>query len=118
MQTVQSTEAKKVITVRTAAFQAADEGGSAAIETVAVPGAVGKSSFVGAELTKSDRPDAYGCEDRISGGRGMGNGENFTKYIERWQPFGCCDGCLARGRGRGLRAETTGRSDDRQGRCA
>ena len=82
IQTVQSSEAKKVITVRTAAFQAADEGGSAAVETVAAPGAVGKSSFVGAELTKSDRPELTAAKIVISGGRGMGNGENFTKYIE------------------------------------
>lgn len=82
VQTVQSTEAKKIITVRTAAFAAAGEGGSAAIEAVAAAAAIGKSSFVGAELTKSDRPELTAAKIVISGGRGMGNGENFTKYIE------------------------------------
>ena len=82
IQTVQSSEATKVITVRTSAFPSAGEGGSAAIETVAVPAAVGTSSFISAELTKNDRPELTSAKIIISGGRGMGNGENFTKYIE------------------------------------
>jgi electron transfer flavoprotein alpha subunit len=82
VQTVQSAEAKKVITVRTAAFAAADEGGSAALEDITPPPALGLSSFVGAELTKSDRPELTAAKIIISGGRGMGNGENFKKYIE------------------------------------
>lgn len=82
IQTVQSAEAKKVITVRTAAFPAAAEGGSAAVESVAVPAAVGGSKFESAELTKSDRPELTSAKIIVSGGRGMGNGENFTKYIE------------------------------------
>jgi electron transfer flavoprotein alpha subunit len=82
IQTVQSPEAKRVITVRTAAFAAAGEGGSAATESVSAAPAVGLSSFVGAELTKSDRPELTAAKVVISGGRGMGNGENFTKYIE------------------------------------
>jgi electron transfer flavoprotein alpha subunit len=82
IQTVQSTEKTKVITIRTAAFQAVGEGGSAPVETVAVPSAVGASTFEKAELTKSDRPELTSARIIISGGRGMGNGENFTKYIE------------------------------------
>ncbi|MEQ1651217.1 MAG: FAD-binding protein [Hyphomicrobium sp.] len=82
IQTVQSSEAKKVITVRTSAFPAPSEGGSAAIENVAAPGAIGSSSFESAELTKSDRPELTSAKIIISGGRGMGNGENFAKYIE------------------------------------
>lgn len=82
LQTVQSPEAKKVITVRTAAFAAQPEGGSAPIESVSAAPAVGISSFVGAELTKSDRPELTAAKIVISGGRGMGNGENFKKYIE------------------------------------
>ena len=82
IQTVQSAEAKKVITVRTSAFKDAAAGGSAAIESVNVPGPVGLSSFEGAELTKSDRPELTSAKIIISGGRGMANGENFTKYIE------------------------------------
>lgn len=82
IQTVQSAEAKKVITVRTAAFQPVPDGGSAPIETIAVPAATGKSAFEKAELTKSDRPELTSAKIIVSGGRGMGNGENFTKYIE------------------------------------
>ena len=82
VQTVQSPEAKKVITVRTASFAAAPEGGSAAIESVTAASPVGLSAFVGAELTKSDRPELTAARIVISGGRGMGNGENFKTYIE------------------------------------
>lgn len=82
IQTVQSPEAKKVITVRTAAFAAQPEGGSAPIESVAAAPTSGISSFVGAELTKSDRPELTAAKIIISGGRGMGNGENFKTYIE------------------------------------
>jgi electron transfer flavoprotein alpha subunit len=82
IQTVQSAEKTKVITVRTSAFPAVGEGGSAAVEAVAAPAAVGVSTFEKAELTKSDRPELTSARIIISGGRGMGNGENFTKYIE------------------------------------
>ncbi|MGQ0457300.1 MAG: electron transfer flavoprotein subunit alpha/FixB family protein [Hyphomicrobium sp.] len=82
IQTVQSAEKIKVITVRTAAFAVAPDGGSAPIESVAVPAAVGASTFERAELTKSDRPELTSAKIIISGGRGMGNGENFAKYIE------------------------------------
>lgn len=80
--TVQSKDAVKVITVRGTAFEAAaNEGGSASIETVAEGGDAGLSSFVGQELTKSDRPELTSADIVISGGRGMGNGENF-KILE------------------------------------
>jgi electron transfer flavoprotein alpha subunit len=82
IQTVQSAEATKVITVRTAAFAAMPDGGSAAIETISPPATVGISTFQNAELTKSDRPELTSAKIIISGGRGMGNGENFAKYIE------------------------------------
>jgi electron transfer flavoprotein alpha subunit len=82
VQTVQSPEAIKVITVRTAAFPAAAEGGSAAIEKISAPAAVGVSMFEKAELSNSDRPELTSAKIIISGGRGMGNGENFAKYIE------------------------------------
>ncbi len=82
VQTVQCTEPKKVVTIRTAAFQAAPEAGSAAVETANAPDPLGLSSFTGAELTKSDRPELTAAKIVISGGRGMGNGENFKKYIE------------------------------------
>jgi electron transfer flavoprotein alpha subunit len=82
IQTVKSTDAKKVITVRTAAFQAAGDGGSAAIEPAAAAADPALSSFVGEELSKSDRPELTSAKVIISGGRAMQNRENFTKYIE------------------------------------
>lgn len=82
IQTVQTSDAKKVITVRITAFAAAGEGGSAAVEAVTMPAPVGKSSFAGAELTKSDRPELTSAKIIVSGGRGMQSGENFAKYIE------------------------------------
>jgi len=76
--TVQSSASKKVITVRTTGFDpAAAEGGSAAIESVATVTDAGTSSFVKNELAKTDRPELASAEIVISGGRGMGNGENF-----------------------------------------
>jgi len=82
IQTVKSAESKKVITVRTASFAAAGEGGSAAIESIAAPAPLGLSSFEGAELSKSDRPELTSARIIISGGRGIGNAENFKTYIE------------------------------------
>ena len=82
IQTVKSTDAKKVITVRTSTFQAASAGGSASIETVAAAADPALSSFVGEELSKSDRPELTSAKIIISGGRAMQNRENFTKYIE------------------------------------
>ncbi|CAM5186583.1 Electron transfer flavoprotein, alpha subunit OS=Castellaniella defragrans (strain DSM / CCUG 39792 / 65Phen) OX=1437824 GN=BN940_07236 PE=3 SV=1 [Castellaniella denitrificans] len=76
--TVQSADAKKVITVRTTAFDpAAATGGSAAVETIEAVGDSGKSSFVGRELAKSDRPDLTAATVVVSGGRGLGSAENF-----------------------------------------
>ena len=82
IQTVQSSDKKKVITVRTASFQAAGEGGSATIENAEGAGDPGLSSFVGEELSKSDRPELTAARVIISGGRAMANKENFAKYIE------------------------------------
>ena len=76
--TVQSSDTIKVITVRGTGFDpAAAEGGSAAIEATAIVKASAISAFVSEELAKSDRPDLAAAEIVISGGRGMGNGENF-----------------------------------------
>jgi electron transfer flavoprotein alpha subunit len=82
VQTVKSAEPKKVITVRTASFAAAGQGGTAAIESISAPAPVGLSEFVGAELSKSDRPELTSARIIISGGRGIGNAENFKTYIE------------------------------------
>ncbi len=82
IQTVKSTDAKKVITVRTASFAAAGEGGSAPIEKVSAPAAAGLSVFERNELSKTERPELTSAKIVISGGRGMQAGENFAKYIE------------------------------------
>ena len=82
VQTVNSTESKKVVTVRTASFAAAGEGGPAPIESIPAPAAVGLSAFESAELSKSDRPELTSARIIISGGRGIGNAENFKTYIE------------------------------------
>jgi electron transfer flavoprotein alpha subunit len=82
VQTVQSPEAKKVVTVRISAFPSAPEGGSASVEAVAVPAAVGLSAFDKAELTMSDRPELASARIIISGGRGLQSGENFKKLLE------------------------------------
>jgi electron transfer flavoprotein alpha subunit len=82
IQTVKSRDAKKVITVRTASFQAAAAGGSAPVEAVAAPADPGISGFVGEELSKSERPELTSAKIIISGGRAMQSRDNFTKYIE------------------------------------
>ena len=79
--TVQSSDPVKVITVRGTAFDAAGSGGSAAVEQVAAVGDSGKSSFVGRELAKSDRPELTAAKIIVSGGRGIGSAENF-KLLE------------------------------------
>lgn len=75
--TVQSEDAIKVITVRGTGFDAVAADGSAAVESLDNAQDAGKSAFVGEELAKSDRPELTAAKVVISGGRGMGNGENF-----------------------------------------
>ena len=76
--TVQSSDAKKVITVRTTAFDGVpEEGGSATVEAVAAAHDAGLSSFIGEEVAVSDRPELTAASVVISGGRGMQNGDNF-----------------------------------------
>ena len=82
VQTVQSSDAKKVITVRTAAFKATGAGGSAPVEDIAAPGASAKSGYVGAELARSERPELTAARIVISGGRAFQSAENFKKYLE------------------------------------
>jgi electron transfer flavoprotein alpha subunit len=83
IQTVKSTDAKKVITVRTSTFPATPAGASAApVEDASAATDPGISSFVGEELSKSDRPELTSAKIIISGGRAMQSRENFTKYIE------------------------------------
>ena len=80
--TVQSTDPVKVITVRGTGFDAAAAtGGSAAVETVAAVADSGKSSFVGSELSKSDRPELTAAKIIVSGGRALGSSEKFDEVI-------------------------------------
>jgi len=79
MATVKSSDSIKAITVRATAFEAAaQEGGSASVEDVASSGGSGLSSFIGRELTESERPELTQAGIIVSGGRGMGSGENFV----------------------------------------
>ncbi len=80
--TVQSKDAVKVITVRTTAFEAAGQGGAAAVETVAAAAPAAGARVVGQELTKSERPELTSARVVVSGGRGLGNGENYRKLLE------------------------------------
>ena len=82
IQTVQSSDAIKVITVRTASFAAAGTGGSAPVETVTVSQSGALSQFSGEALSKSDRPELTSAKIIISGGRAMQNAENFKTYLE------------------------------------
>jgi electron transfer flavoprotein alpha subunit len=77
IETLQAPAGKKVITVRTTAFKAAAEGGSAMIETLAAAADPGTSTFAGEALSKSERPDLTSAKIVISGGRGLGSKENF-----------------------------------------
>ena len=81
IQTVQSTDAKKVITVRTASFASAAEGGSASVETVNAPADPGLSTFVENRLSESDRPELTSAKIIISGGRALGSSEKFQEVI-------------------------------------
>jgi len=81
--TVRSKDSIKVITVRTTGFDAvAASGGSGKVEPVAVPADSGLSSFVGREVSKSERPELTSAKVIVSGGRGVGSGDNFKKVLE------------------------------------
>ncbi|WP_105384666.1 electron transfer flavoprotein subunit alpha/FixB family protein [Neorhizobium alkalisoli] len=81
LQTVQATDAKKVVTVRTASFQAAGDGGSASVETVSAAANPGVSSFVSDALSSSERPELTSAKIIISGGRALGSAEKFKEVI-------------------------------------
>ena len=81
--TVKSADATKVITVRTTGFDAAaNSGGSAAVEALAAGADLGQAKLLGRELSKSARPELAAAKIIVSGGRGMGNGENYHKLLE------------------------------------
>jgi len=81
IQTVQSTDAKKVITVRTAAFQATGEGGSASVETISAPASSQLSSFVSDAIASSERPELTSAKIIVSGGRALGSADKFKEVI-------------------------------------
>lgn len=81
IQTVQATDAKKVITVRTAGFAAAEEGGSASVDSVSAAPNPGLSTFIEAKLSESDRPELTSAKIVISGGRALGSSEKFQEVI-------------------------------------
>ncbi|MGV9009323.1 electron transfer flavoprotein subunit alpha/FixB family protein [Brevundimonas sp.] len=81
LETIKSSDAKKVITVRPTAFDAAADGGSASVETVTGTDA-GKASFVGEEMVKSDRPELGAAKIVVSGGRALGSAEEFHAVMD------------------------------------
>jgi electron transfer flavoprotein alpha subunit len=82
LETVTSSDAKKVITVRPTVFKAAADGGSAKVETIPAPAKPAKTRFVDQKLVKSARPELSGAKIVVSGGRAMGSAEEFQKVIE------------------------------------
>jgi electron transfer flavoprotein alpha subunit len=81
IQTVEATDAKRVLTVRTSSFQAAGEGGSAAVDSVDAPADAGLSAFVENRIAESDRPELTSAKIIISGGRALGSEEKFNEVI-------------------------------------
>ena len=79
--TVQSSDATKVITVRATGFDAAGQGGSAAVDTVAAAAPNGKSAYLGSEIAKNDRPELTAAKIIVSGGRALGSSEKFTEVM-------------------------------------
>jgi len=82
LETVKTSDNKIVATVRTTAFPAAGEGGSATVERIEAPAPLGLSSFESSEISASERPELTAARIVVSGGRGMQSGENFKKLIE------------------------------------
>jgi electron transfer flavoprotein alpha subunit len=82
LETVQSSDAKKVITVRPTAFKAAAEGGSAPVEAIGAGDGAPKTKFVDQQLVKSARPELSGAKIVVSGGRAMGSAEEFQRVID------------------------------------
>ena len=80
--TVQSSERVKILTVRPTGFDAAGAGGSASVERIEVPSDQGKARFVSRAVSKSDRPELSGAKVVVSGGRGLGSGENYRAVLE------------------------------------
>jgi electron transfer flavoprotein alpha subunit len=82
IQTVKSRDAKKLLTIQPASFQAVGAGGAAAVEAVSAPAASGAAKFVSEEVSKSDRPELASAKIIVSGGRALGSSEKFHEVIE------------------------------------
>jgi electron transfer flavoprotein alpha subunit len=82
LETIQSADTKKVLTVRATAFKPAGEGGSASVETLPAPSAPAKVRFVGEDMTTSERPELGGARIVVSGGRALGSAEEFHAVLE------------------------------------
>ena len=82
LETVQTSDAKKVMTVRTTAFKAAGEGGSASVETVSVPADFAGTRFISEEKVVSDRPELGSAKVVVSGGRALGSADEFKAVLE------------------------------------
>jgi electron transfer flavoprotein alpha subunit len=115
--TVQSIDPIKVITVRTTGFDPAAQGGSAAVESIPAVADSGKSSFVGREVAKSDRPELTAAKIIVSGGRGMGSAKASRSW-SRWPTSWAPPWVPPRRRRRGLRAQRLAGRPDRQDRRA
>jgi len=117
--TVQSTDATKVITVRTTGFDAAAaSGGSAPVETAGAVADSGKSKFEGSEIAKSDRPELTAAKIIVSGGRALGSSEKFNEVMTPGRQAWCRTRCQPRCGGCGLRAQRLAGRADRQDRRA
>ncbi len=81
MATVQSADAVKVLTVRTTGFDAAAQGGSAAVESIAAAADSGKVAYLGSEIVKNDRPELTAAKIIVSGGRALGSAEKFNEVM-------------------------------------
>jgi len=118
MVAVESDQPLDVLTVRTTAFDAAGNGGGAAAETVAAGPDLGLSRVLGRELSKSERPELASAAIVVSGGRGLGNGENYHRLLEPLaDTLGRRAGRVARCRRCGLRAQRLPGRPDREDRC-
>ncbi|MFC3613850.1 electron transfer flavoprotein subunit alpha/FixB family protein [Lutimaribacter marinistellae] len=92
IQTVKSNDAKKVVTFRTASFDAAGEGGSASVETVSAGDNPGLSEWVEDKVAESDRPELTSAKVVVSGGRGVGSEENFAMIEQLADKLGAAVG--------------------------
>ena len=117
VQTVKSSDAKKVITFRTSTFDAAATGGSASVETIGAAADPGLSEWVEDKVAASDRPELTSAGVVVSGGRGVGSEEDFQNHRKLGRQAGRGRGCVPRGGRLRLCPERLASGSDRQSRC-